>query len=179
MNKIKQNKTAPRVVPSKHEKYMGLAMWMASFSKDPNTQVGAFIVSGDNYPLGWGYNGTPRSIDDDDVDWSRPLKYDFIVHAEDNAIQNAVESVYGSILYVTARPCKKCMLRIVSAGIKEVIYFPFNSVDEKSTLHIKTSESDIVDEIAELGSVELTKFEGNLNWMRDRIGFMSDLGIFS
>lgn len=167
----------PRAVPSKDDKYMGLAFWAASFSKDPNTQMGAVIVSSDNRPLGWGYNGPPRNILDSQINWGRPDKYDWIIHAEDNAIDHSMGSLHNSTLYVTGKPCKKCMLKIVSSGIKNVVFFPFNSIDPKSMF--STGEvGDRTDEIARLGSVYMREFSGNLNWMRDRMTAMAKQGVF-
>ena len=42
------------------EYFMGIAMLAAKRSKDPNTQVGACIVSQDNIILSTGYNGMPK-----------------------------------------------------------------------------------------------------------------------
>ena len=42
------------------EYFMGIATLSGMRSKDPNTQVGACIVSQDNKILSMGYNGLPR-----------------------------------------------------------------------------------------------------------------------
>ena len=42
------------------EYFIGVAKLSAKRSKDPNTQVGACIVSEDNKILSMGYNGFPR-----------------------------------------------------------------------------------------------------------------------
>ena len=42
------------------EYFMGIAMLAAKRSKDPNTQVGACIVSPDNIIISTGYNGMPQ-----------------------------------------------------------------------------------------------------------------------
>ena len=42
------------------EYFMGIAMLAAKRSKDPNTQVGACIVSQDNIIISTGYNGMPK-----------------------------------------------------------------------------------------------------------------------
>ena len=42
------------------EYFMGIAMLAAKRSKDPNTQVGACIVSADNIIISTGYNGMPK-----------------------------------------------------------------------------------------------------------------------
>jgi dCMP deaminase len=168
----------PRSVPGRDDKYMGLAFWHASFSKDPSTQVGCVIIGADNTPLGSGYNGPPREIQDNQINWDRPHKYDFIKHAEFNAMRHSHGDLRDATLYVTAKPCKGCMLDIVDRGIKRVIYFPYKGTDSASSLHDKTIE-DKGDEIARLGRVQLIPFSGNLNWMRDRIEVMKEQGIFN
>ena len=174
---MNKKKKSPRRTPSRDEKYMALAMWIASFSKDPDTQIGAVIISAENKPLGWGYNGPPRQIKDIDVNWDRPDKYDFVEHAEENAIDHSGFDLEGSILYVTAKPCKKCMLKIVKQGIHEVIYFPFKSKDKLSSINDPATYNR-VDEISRLGNVQLKEFNGNLNWMRDRMQHMETIGVF-
>ena len=47
------------------EYFMGVAMLAARRSKDPNTQVGACIVSQDNIIISTGYNGMPKGCSDD------------------------------------------------------------------------------------------------------------------
>ena len=48
------------------EYFMGIAMLAARRSKDPNTQVGACIVSQDNIIISTGYNGMPKGCSDDE-----------------------------------------------------------------------------------------------------------------
>ena len=73
---------------------MGVAKLSGMRSKDPNTPVGACIVSNDNKILSIGYNGFPRGCSDDEFPWSRedenPLntKYIYVTHSELNAILN-------------------------------------------------------------------------------------------
>ena len=64
-------------------------------------------------------------INDDLMDWSRPNKYKYIRHAEENAIKHAKGNIEGSTIYVTGMPCKDCLLDIVDEKIKKVIYYPF------------------------------------------------------
>ena len=54
------------------EYFMGVAMLAALRSKDPNTQVGACIVSADNIIISTGYNGMPKGCSDDDSPGSAP-----------------------------------------------------------------------------------------------------------
>ena len=110
------------------EYFMGIAILASKRSKDPNTQVGACIVSPDNIIISTGYNGMPKGCSDDEFPWDRTgeeidTKYPFVVHAELNAILNANgRDLRGSRLYVALFPCNECAKAIIQCGIKEVIY---------------------------------------------------------
>lgn len=108
------------------EYFMGVAMLAARRSKDPNTQVGACIVSPDNIIISTGYNGLPNGCSDDEYPWEREgeeTKYPYVVHAELNAILNANgRDLRGSRLYVALFPCNECAKAIIQAGVKEVLY---------------------------------------------------------
>lgn len=108
--------------------FMGVSLLAANRSKDPSTQVGACIVSDDNRILSTGYNGFPQGCSDDDFPWNRDeslgeTKYNFVVHAELNAILNAGgKSLVGSRIFVSLFPCHECAKAIIQAGVKEVVY---------------------------------------------------------
>ena len=108
------------------EYFMGVAKLSAMRSKDPNTQVGACIVSEDNKILSMGYNGFPKGCSDDEYPWERggdQTKYPYVVHAELNAVLNANgRDLRGSKLYVALFPCNECAKAIIQSGIKELIY---------------------------------------------------------
>ena len=111
------------------EYFMGIAMLAARRSKDPNTQVGACIVSDDNIIISTGYNGMPKGCSDDEFPWDRKgeneaaTKYPYVVHAELNAILNASgRDLRGSRIYVALFPCNECAKAIIQSGIKEVMY---------------------------------------------------------
>ena len=112
------------------EYFMAVAKLSAMRSKDPNTQVGACIVSKDNRILSIGYNGTPNGYKDENFPWDRvgePLdtKYLYVVHAERNAILNFRgnnKELENSKIYVDLFPCNECAKEIIQSGIKEVIY---------------------------------------------------------
>jgi dCMP deaminase len=178
-------KTQPRKTPDRDSRYMGLAWIHASFSKDPNTQVGSCIVSNKNQILGTGYNGPPRRMNDCDVIWDRPSKsnpdaiskYDLIVHSEVNAIDSCFSAdLSDSTLYVTALPCPKCMLEIVREEISRVVYFDYQSGLNSSlqnNLWIKKTY-----EIARIGNVQIDEFEGDLNWLMDWNLKLKEIGVF-
>ena len=107
------------------EYFMGVAILAAQRSKDPNTQVGACIVSNDN-------------------------KYFYTVHSELNAILNyRGGSLEGSKIYVTLFPCNECAKAIIQSGIKAVIYRDDLYKDTKevkaSKRMLKTAGVDIIE----------------------------------
>lgn len=110
------------------EYFMGVAKLAGMRSKDPNTQVGACIVSNDNKILSIGYNGLPRGCSDDEFPWCRegePLdnKYFYTTHSELNAILNyRGGSLEDAKMYVTLFPCNECAKAIIQAGIRTVVY---------------------------------------------------------
>ena len=107
---------------------MGISKLSGMRSKDPNTQVGACIVSEDNKILSVGYNGFPTGCGDDEFPWEREgdmleTKYAFVTHSELNAILNyRGGSLEGSKIYVSLFPCNECAKAIIQAGIKTVVY---------------------------------------------------------
>ncbi len=110
------------------EYFMGIALLSGMRSKDPNTQVGACIVSSDNKILSVGYNGFPIGCSDDDFPWNREgepgqTKYFYAAHSELNAILNyRGGSLEGARLYVSLFPCNECAKAIIQAGIREIVY---------------------------------------------------------
>ena len=110
------------------EYFMGIAMLSAMRSKDPNTSVGACIVSEDNKILSLGYNGMPIGCSDDEYPWDREgnpldIKYLYVCHAELNAILNYTgNQLKGAKIYTTLFPCNECTKALIQSGIKEVIY---------------------------------------------------------
>jgi dCMP deaminase len=110
------------------EYFMGIALLSAERSKDPNTCVGACIVSDDNKILSVGYNGMPIGCSDDEFPWEREgstldTKYVYVCHAEMNAILNYTGThMKGAKLYVTLFPCNECTKALIQKGISEIIF---------------------------------------------------------
>lgn len=108
------------------KRYMGLAEQVSTWSKDPNTKVGAVIVGSKGQILTQGYNGFPRRIKDTEKRLEdRDTKLKYVVHAEMNAIFNATYSgvsLDGATLYVYGLPiCSECAKGIIQVGIKKVV----------------------------------------------------------
>ena len=123
------------------EYFMGIAMLAARRSKDPNTQVGACIVSQDHIIISTGYNGMPTGCSDDEFPWERvgeQTKYPYVVHAELNAILNANgRDLRGSKLYVALFPCNECAKAIIQSGVREVVYLSDKYADSVATMASK------------------------------------------
>ena len=137
------------------EYFMGVALLAAKRSKDPNTQVGACIVDGNNIILSTGYNGFPYGCSDDDYSWEREgsdTKYHYVVHAELNAILNARgKDLHGARLYVDLFPCNECAKAIIQSGIAEVVYLYDKYADSPQTQASKRMLSS--------AGVKLTQFK--------------------
>ena len=89
-------------------------------------------------------------------------EYDHVIHAEMNALF-ACHSWGGGTAYITCTPCYSCVVNLISANIKRIIYFSTEEIDPAALDAVK----------CEYGQIE--KFKGNLNWMRD---YINTLDIF-
>lgn len=133
------------------EYYIELARTAARRSKDPSSKVGAVIVKGNT--LVAGYNGFPRGVRDFVSRWERPHKYDFVVHAELNAILNAPFDCTGATLYLTHfGPCNECAKAIIQAGIRRVVCGE-GVLSPQTTELVKISEEMFLE-----AGVELVKY---------------------
>lgn len=108
-------------------RFMQMAELVASWSKDPSTQVGAVIVDERHRILGVGFNGLPTGIKDTQRRLTdKELKHKIVVHAETNAILNS-DSVMGATIYATFFPCPHCASFIIQSGIKRLVVQPHPS----------------------------------------------------
>ena len=102
------------------ERFMSLAAFVATWSKDPDHQVGAVITTKDNRVLSLGYNGPPRGTNDSEL--TNSAKVFRTLHAELNAILNARHDLEGSTIYVYPfNPCAQCAAAIIQKGITKVV----------------------------------------------------------
>ncbi len=105
------------------KRFFDLARLVATWSKDPSSQVGAVIVDDKKRIVSVGFNGLPIGVEDTVERLNkRELKYELIVHAETNAILTAPKSVSGCTIYVYPYlPCSRCAGAIIQSGIKRVV----------------------------------------------------------
>jgi len=112
-------------VPEWDRRFMRLAREAASWSKDPDEQVGAVVVSPDRRRFSAGYNGLPWGMPDDPkVLCNKDLKNALTIHAEQNAMANAPFDLEGWTIYCTKAPCLECALMIRQNRISRVVSAP-------------------------------------------------------
>lgn len=95
------------------------------YSCDTSTKVGALIIHPDNYCISRGWNAFPRGVEVTEERLERPTKYLFTVHAEQNALLNALfmgVSVRDCYLFTTHYPCADCAKLIIQAGISHIFF---------------------------------------------------------
>ncbi len=107
-------------------------------SKDPSTRVGA-VLTLNNSIFSTGFNGFPIGVDETIVSrWERPIKYEYVCHAERNAIALAARkgsATQGSTLYLVGMgsptmPCTECAKMIIQSGIVRVVGHAIKPIPE-------------------------------------------------
>lgn len=115
--------------------FLLLAELISTRSKDPSTHHGC-ILTDENYRIiSCGYNGSVQGINDDLVPKTRPDKYFYTLHAEENAILFAKRDLTHCKAFITGRPCSRCTRMLIQSGIREIIYGNRSSqmIDELDT----------------------------------------------
>ena len=108
-------------------RYLELAKFFSTWSKDPSTQIGAVAIGEKGQVLAQGYNGFPRKVDETEERYqNRETKYKYVVHAEMNCIYNATYngiSLQDSTFYIHGLPvCSECAKGIIQVGVKSVVW---------------------------------------------------------
>ena len=125
-----------------HEYFIKMAFFVSTKSKDPSTKVGCILVGEDNQVLSTGFNGFPRGVrefdfrceheqfgihsDDIKARWDRPMKYQWVEHAERNAIYNAARhgaSLKNATAYLNwePKPCADCARALIQVGVTSIV----------------------------------------------------------
>lgn len=141
--------------PSKVETYMEVCDAVKKRSHDAETQVGAVLVNNDSGAIiATGCNGFARGADEAKLPNTRPDKYQYIIHAEQNLVANCARhgiSMNNCTLVCTLSPCVNCMRLIFQCGITKVIvrelYKDFDNLmkmeDIKITLVLNTQPNGL------------------------------------
>jgi dCMP deaminase len=118
--------------PDWDDYFIALAFLSSTRSLDPSTKHGCVITDRHRRIQSIGFNGPPRGMDDTKVPLTRPDKYPYMIHAEENAILSSNTSLDGSIAYITGHPCHKCFRMLIQKGVAKIVYGPitFQGVEE-------------------------------------------------
>lgn len=111
-----------------HKRFIEMAQLVSTWSKDPSTQVGVVLVDPKTRAIiSTGYNGIARGVRDFGYRLdTRPEKYDWIEHAERNAVFNAARrgiATEGAWAYMNYAPCPcaDCTRALIQAGVVKII----------------------------------------------------------
>ena len=141
--------------------YKEIVHVLAKESKCVSIKVGAVIVKNDRI-ISTGYNGTINgyknccevfSSEDFDREAHHKWSKDHEIHAEQNALIAAAKAgiaVKNCTCYSSLHPCNMCLLFLIQAGIKEIVY---ESIYDKFVM-----EKEIQDLIISKGII-LRKFK--------------------
>lgn len=112
---------------NKLNNYLKVAQVISENSHDSQTQVGAVLVHKNSGAiLATGYNGFVRGAPDRVLPTTRPEKYNYMLHAEENLMCNSLRhhiSTKDCFVVNTLSPCKRCLRLLWNAGV-DTIYFP-------------------------------------------------------
>jgi dCMP deaminase len=116
-----------RVGPKRWDlRFLDMAKLISTWSKDPSTRVGCVVIGPDREVRSTGFNGFPRGVADTKARYNdRPLKYQLVCHAEENAILHAARngvSLKGCVSYGTWPPCTRCSVSMIQVGLSGVVY---------------------------------------------------------
>lgn len=150
-------------------RFLKAAEEVASWSKDPSTQVGCVIVDPEfQRRVGEGFNGFPRFMSDaPELYQNRETKYSRTIHAELNAVLFASKTE-GMTAYVTHPPCTNCALALIQCGIGRVVC-PKPSADLLSRWKDSLEKAKGFFAEAEVEYVEVEYEQGNSEAERNRL----------
>ncbi len=130
------------------EYFLEMSEVVSKRSPDPNTKHGCVLVDKNNRVLSTGYNGPIQGIEHSVINWERPHKYLWMIHAEDNAVTFAKCDLTGATAYITGRPCIPCLRRLVQAGITKIVCGPRESKcisnEEKDVTNVIVKQKNII-----------------------------------
>jgi dCMP deaminase len=112
-------------IPSWQQYNMDMARQISTRSKDPKRKVGCYIVTPSNIMLAGGYNGFRPGFPETAELWSPEHKHDHVIHAEINALENAMEvgvRLEEAHIYSTHFPCMACAEELVAVGVSRLYY---------------------------------------------------------
>lgn len=108
--------------PTWDEYFLTIAEQVSRRSPDQHTKHGCVLVDKDHRVISTGYNGPVSGLPNEMVPLTRPEKYNWFIHAEDNAVAFARCDLTGATAYVTGPPCAACFRRLLQVGVSRIVY---------------------------------------------------------
>ena len=149
--------------PSWDDYFLGLAFVISARSRDIHTQHGCVITDGENRIIGTGYNSFVQGVDDTKFPTTRPDKYAFMIHSEENALLNCKvppRSCINATAYVTGQPCNNCFQRLIQGGVKRIV-----AADRQGTQLESEETQKIFQLLLEESKVKFERRKIDLNWV--------------
>lgn len=115
------NPPPPTTRPTWDEYFLAIAEQVSRRSPDPNTKHGCVLVDQGRRVLSTGYNGPVSGLPHELINFERPAKYDWFIHAEDNAVAFARCDLRGATAYITGTPCAACFRRLLQVGVRRIV----------------------------------------------------------
>ena len=144
-----------------HLRFLRLAREVASWSKDPSTQVGCVIVDQSRRVVSLGFNGLPAGMADTAGRLlDRDLKLALTIHAEEIALLFAAQPVRGCLAFVTRHPCASCAAKLIQSGIGAVIYLTNPDFDSRWAENLAVSAQALAEAGIPVLAINLDLLEG-------------------
>ena len=105
-------------------RFLHMAELIKTFSRDPSTKVGCVIAKQKQF-ISMGFNGFPSGVADTEERYNnRELKYKMVVHAEENALIFAKQSLIDCTIYTVPFPsCARCSVSLIQAGARRFVSY--------------------------------------------------------
>jgi dCMP deaminase len=142
--------------PSWDSYFMWLCKLVATRSIDPSTKHGCIIVDKNHRVVSVGYNGPPQGIDNAVVPLTRPEKYNWMIHAEENALLFCYQPLDDATVYITGKPCVLCLRKLIQKKVKKVVY------GEVTSACIDSMDITASEEMINGSGIEVVEFTSSL-----------------
>lgn len=153
--------------PNWTDYFLGLAKVVSQRSHDIHTQHGCVITDTNNRILGVGYNGFPKGMNDKILPTSRPEKYNWMIHAERNALSNCIIRPDKGVAYITGQSCNDCIMALWQEGVTKVVM-----AENHGTQLFDENAKTRFDLFVEQSGIEIIKITPDLSWLKDLCGVL-------
>lgn len=112
----------PKIQRRDRARLRSAMIWGFELSKDSARRLGAILTHSDDRQSSLGYNGLATGVPDNVENWTRPLKYELVIHAEMNALDNRSFPAQGGTLFCLLKPCHVCLNRLINNKVSRIVW---------------------------------------------------------